>query len=438
MEVKRFCNELDIEYLLELPETTQQEIFYVCDKLKDKYLLAKFFHDFLKLKERKYIKETISFSFRLDTEIFNVQKYHVLKLEQRLKDTKSQLDVLYENKKYSSFVNIFDQFKMLIRMNKKQNLFNTPPNTFTNAWLKCWEMINNYNLLPDKDLTVFCNAEFPGAFIFAINHYIKTKIKKSYQWYANSLWQGDKKGILGDQFSLYRKYRDNWLMNDKINGDVTNHSIRHYIKRKLKDKVDLYTSDIGVALDISTYNLQEEIQTPLNLGQIICGLNTLKNGGHMICKMFMYFKPFNISLLYLLKSVFKELYICKPMSSRPANSEVYIIGKYYEKNQDVIDRLEHILSNWNESYLSTFFVPVSTDHYLRTCYSLYYIFQRQIDTINKDIELFHKNKGFNSFEDILMREDTDETKQELEDRINVVDMWLKAFPIDKINYRHQL
>ena len=126
------------------------------------------------------------------------------------------------------------------------------------------------------------------------------------------------------------------------------------------------------------------------------------------------------------------------MSSRPANSEVYIIGKYYEKNQDVIDRLEHILSNWNESYLSTFFVPVSTDHYLRTCYSLYYIFQRQIDTINKDIELFHKNKGFNSFEDILMREDTDETKQELEDRINVVDKWLKAFPIDKINYRHQL
>ena len=42
-----------------------------------------------------------------------------------------------------------------------------------------------------------------------------------------------------------------------------------------------------------------------------------------MCKVFDLFTPFSIGLVYLMYRVFDELYIFKPVTSRPANSERY-------------------------------------------------------------------------------------------------------------------
>ena len=44
-------------------------------------------------------------------------------------------------------------------------------------------------------------------------------------------------------------------------------------------------------------------------------------GGHFVCKVFDLFTPFSIGLVYLMYRVFDEVYIFKPVTSRPANSE---------------------------------------------------------------------------------------------------------------------
>lgn len=45
------------------------------------------------------------------------------------------------------------------------------------------------------------------------------------------------------------------------------------------------------------------------------------SGGHFVCKVFDLFTPFSVGLVYLMYRVFDELYVFKPVTSRPANSE---------------------------------------------------------------------------------------------------------------------
>lgn len=52
------------------------------------------------------------------------------------------------------------------------------------------------------------------------------------------------------------------------------------------------------------------------------------SGGHFVCKVFDLFTPFSVGLVYLMYRAFDELYVFKPVTSRPANSERYSKYKY--------------------------------------------------------------------------------------------------------------
>lgn len=54
-------------------------------------------------------------------------------------------------------------------------------------------------------------------------------------------------------------------------------------------------------------------------------LSTLRQGGTFVCKFFDMFTEFTVDLVWLLYQLFDEICITKPLSSRPANSERYVI-----------------------------------------------------------------------------------------------------------------
>lgn len=54
-----------------------------------------------------------------------------------------------------------------------------------------------------------------------------------------------------------------------------------------------------------------------------------KKGGHFVLKIFDIFSKLTVDLLYLLSSIYAEVYITKPYTSRLANSEKYIICKNF-------------------------------------------------------------------------------------------------------------
>ncbi|KAF0973491.1 hypothetical protein FDP41_008195 [Naegleria fowleri] len=120
-------------------------------------------------------------------------------------------------------------------------------------------------------------------------------------------------------------------------GDITkNENIR-----ALSKVIDQGTNGRGVALVTAdggfsvhgVENSQEYLTHQLVLCQILTGLMILRKGGSFVCKLFDLNTWFSASLIYILYQNYEKLMIVKPVSSRPANSERYIICKGLRRRQ---------------------------------------------------------------------------------------------------------
>lgn len=430
--VIRFCNDFDVDYLLRLPDSLKKTILDTCRDITSQRQnwIADFFTRILTYR----YDESTPIICNLDENngrSVNVIERPPLLLDETLGKEKLEFCIFGKDKKKKEFLDavmkIFDQFKFYSKdLEKRVHV----RGSITNAWMKCWEMVNNFQLVPiqhSSSFTIFCNAEFPGAFLLALNHYIKTHTSnKKYEWYANSIWPTEElktnKDVFKDSFKLYEKYPQRWLMTPENGGDCTDPKMIDVIDKKLSNKVDLYMSDISMGFET------EDAEARNNLGQIICGLKTLKNGGTMVCKMFMFFKPFTMSLLRLLSRMFKSFVVTKPMASRPTSSEVYIIGKEYTRQTDSIERLEHVLGHLD---VDTYFEPVTEDFYAKLVYASFYIYDRQLRFLKNTLEitrtLYEKNKDPKSVSIHSIQQAG--YSQELELRKSIVEHWKTMFKV---------
>lgn len=85
-------------------------------------------------------------------------------------------------------------------------------------------------------------------------------------------------------------------------------------------------------------NIQEILSKQLYLAQCLVALSILRTNGHFVVKLFDLFTPFSAGLIYLMSKCFDKICICKPNTSRPANSERYLVCKWKKPNTDVIQR----------------------------------------------------------------------------------------------------
>ena len=101
-----------------------------------------------------------------------------------------------------------------------------------------------------------------------------------------------------------------------------------YCKEKYESSMDFITADGG--FDFSNdFKNQENSVVPLLFGQIAYALCMQKQNGCFVLKIFDCFMLPTIDLLYLLSSFYRNVYICKPQTSRYANSEKYIVCKHF-------------------------------------------------------------------------------------------------------------
>ena len=83
-------------------------------------------------------------------------------------------------------------------------------------------------------------------------------------------------------------------------------------------------------------NIQEVLSKQLYLCQFTCALSIIRTGGHFICKLFDVFTPFSVGLIYLMYRAFEQVCIFKPVTSRPANSERYIVCQSLRSDSNAI------------------------------------------------------------------------------------------------------
>ncbi len=317
--------------------------------------------------------------------------YQILRIKKLDKNIKNQIkkNIFYD--KLTDKIYMMN-FKHLINIHF--NLQNV-----SNAGLKLTEILNHENII-DKTKTSlihFANAEMPGNFIVAINYYLKTNAPDiSYDWYGNSLLPGvmgpNSKG-LPDYYGFYKKYRNKWIMNEnKMNGDITNINNIEYIKNYFTQigKCDLYTSDAGISLDIYDFNDQEIIEIKLKLSEILCGLISLKENGNMVIKIYTFFEKITIDILIILSKLFKTLKIVKPMTSKPTNSENYIIGLNYIGYENSLKYIDIFIDKINNFNNYGFLSNIHIDDISLLYNILNTIYNKQILFINRNLYYFEK------------------------------------------------
>ena len=107
--------------------------------------------------------------------------------------------------------------------------------------------------------------------------------------------------------------------------------------------VALVMADGGDSVD-GEFLKQEWLMRRLAVCQCCLALQLLRRGGNFVCKLFDIFTPFLSDLCYLMQQVFDKTCLCKPLTSRPANSERYLIciGLKERRGGSLADYLLHV------------------------------------------------------------------------------------------------
>jgi len=221
------------------------------------------------------------------------------------------------------------------------------------AFFKMTEILLSICIIPDEYKSspgVIANiAEGPGGFIEAI--YKQRSIYDIKDMFYGITLQSKNRNIPGWN-QLYR--RKNHFLNNNKNvilktGNLYNvKTILGYSKLFKNKKAWLVTGDGG--FDYSNdFNNQEKNSRKILYAEITTTLLIQEIGGSMVCKMFDLFTKFSLQLVYLLTQVYKNVYIIKPLTSRPANSEKYIVATGFKGiNDTVIKSMLNQLSQWDK------------------------------------------------------------------------------------------
>ena len=320
----------------------------------------------------------------------------LIKADKEINKQNFCIDIYEILKKYKNFIdhinlNTWDFFKKKTNdyeyIEKKNKIvLNTP---ISRAWFKLHEIIIDYNLLTDKnDLLIVGLAEGPGGFMQCINDFRKTNNDK---FVCMSLIST--KESIPDWNKYYNFKKNNiHIFNGHDNtGNIYLLENILSLKKYLKRKVDFVTCDGGFNYSVN-YNYQEQLSYRLIMCQIICSLNILKINGNMIIKIFDIFTSFTVKILYFLTTLFEEVNIVKPYTSRMANSEKYIICKNLIniKESDLED-LNKIVKEWenyekNKMYIYDIFDFETPDEFNDLIYSYNInISYNQVKTILKTL-----------------------------------------------------
>lgn len=129
-------------------------------------------------------------------------------------------------------------------------------------------------------------------------------------------------------------------------GDIFNEAnlieFRRFVMESTDNKgVHFVMADGGFSVE-GQENIQEILSKQLYLCQFLCAISILRQGGHFVCKLFDVFTAFSVGLVYLMYRAFDEVYVFKPVTSRPANSERYLVCKGLRGNIEAVH--EHMFN----------------------------------------------------------------------------------------------
>lgn len=245
-----------------------------------------------------------------------------------------------------------NEYELIYVSNKYKNIRGIAKyKPLSRSYYKLIEILNNYNIINDENHSIKTGhiAEGPGGFMEAIVNYRKNKSWKNHDFlYGISLKHVDK------EIPGWVKARDFLKRNQNINisygkddtGNIYNvENIVHFAET-IDGKCDIVTADGGFDFSVD-FNKQEQLAHKLIFCEIVCCLSIQKIGGTFICKFFDMYTTLTLKFLHLLNCLYDSVTVTKPCTSRPANSEKYVIAKGFRGiDPNYLKYLYRIITDW--------------------------------------------------------------------------------------------
>lgn len=183
-------------------------------------------------------------------------------------------------------------------------------------------------------------CEAPGAFVSALNHFLKGPggPRPTWHWLASTLnpyFEGNDSLRMNDDDALIAHTYRHWYFGEDNTGDIRRpHNIRSLWARVRtlpggQDGAHVATGD-GAIDTQSDPNEQEMINATLHYCELVAALGCLRVGGSLMIKSFSMFEHPMCCKLFLLTALFDEFTVFKPSTSKAANSETYLCGRGFK------------------------------------------------------------------------------------------------------------
>ena len=220
------------------------------------------------------------------------------------------------------------------------------------SYFKMWEILHNYGFFqPDQQKTainIVNIAEGPGGFIEALVNYRYKYFRMTDNINAITLKSMTKEIPGWDKAHTFLRENQNIKINygaDNTGNIYKLENMKHFVDN-LNEKADFITADGG--FDFSNdFNDQEGQSLRIIFCEVVLALSCQNLGGTFICKFFDLYSKTSIKLIYLLKCLYGEVIIDKPVTSRPANSEKYVICKdFLGIDENYLQKLFIVVKSW--------------------------------------------------------------------------------------------
>ena len=120
-------------------------------------------------------------------------------------------------------------------------------------------------------------------------------------------------------------------------------------------------------------------------------LSVQQKGGNFVCKFFDMYTKVTMSFIYLLLALYNEVDITKPFTSRPANSEKYVVCKYFklENSMAIVQKIHSILTNFEDDKFIHRILDIDIPKLYVTKIEEYNAIygQRQLETISNTLQI---------------------------------------------------
>lgn len=212
------------------------------------------------------------------------------------------------------------------------------------AFYKLWELLSPYQaeLLEPASYTLHL-AEAPGSFVQVVQTMHPTvrtvAVSKPPSTYADVVRQGKAIPVFSPDLLKLERAQFHYF---DLSQPIQIERLVRQMHRISPLGFQLITGDGGFDEE-ERYEEKEVLHYKLILGEIVCILLLQKLGGTCMLKVFDTFTITTASILYLLCRHYRSYEIVKPSTSRPTNSERYIVCRHFMghtfKNADLLELL---------------------------------------------------------------------------------------------------